>query len=184
MRRRISKFIAVLGALVLFWCCRVAWEYFDTNSPANLAMQVQLRMFGNAIYEYHAQTGGWPTKLDDLAQTSLPAKSYVWRQTATTIVFLWPQNLNSEAKDNARVLLAYWNGGLYNKLGRVWVCWGDLHTEHLKHSHLRTLLSNLPLGSSTATSTASALARSMYGSSCSKTRTITVSRCTCWIPIE
>ena len=143
MRRHVLKGMAVLGTLVFLWCGQVAWDYFDTNSPANLAMQVQLKLFGNAMYEYRGRTGHWPTKLDDLAQTSLPAKSYVWRQTATTIVFLWPQNLNSEAKDNAHVLLAYWNGGLYNKLGRVWVCWGDLRTEHLKHSLLRKAIARM-----------------------------------------
>ena len=140
MRGQLLKAIAVLGALALLWCGQVARDYFDQNSPANLAMQVQLKMFGNAMYEYHSKTGRWPAQLDDLAQTSLPVKSHVWRQTATTIVFLWPQNLNSEAKDNANLLLAYWNGGLYNKLGRVWVCWGDLRTEHLKYSHLRAVI--------------------------------------------
>jgi hypothetical protein len=107
-------------------------------------MQFQLRMFGDAIYEYHAHTGAWPTKLDDFAQTSLPARSRIWRQTATTIVFLWPQNLKPEPKDNANVLLAYWNGGWFNRLGRVWVCWGDLRTEHLQHAKLKAALAQTP----------------------------------------
>ena len=40
-------------------------------------------------------------------------------------------------KDNARVLLAYVGGGLFNELGRVWVCWGDLRTEHMPEPDLR-----------------------------------------------
>jgi hypothetical protein len=131
-----TKASAVLGILVVFWVGRFAYDYFDANSPANLAMQVQLKMFGTAMYEYHSHTGRWPTSVDDLAQTSLPAPSRVWRQTANTIVFLWPQNLKPEPKDNTHVLLAYDKGGIYNKLGRVWVCWGDLRAEHMRESDL------------------------------------------------
>ena len=94
---RITKVILVLCALVLLWFGRFAWDYFDPNSPANLSMQVQLKMFGTAMYEYHSHTGLWPTKIDNLAQTSLPARSPVWRQTASTIMFLWPQNLSEKA---------------------------------------------------------------------------------------
>jgi hypothetical protein len=128
---------ALVGCiLVAFWLASTSWDYFDPNSPANLSMQVQLKLFGTAMYEYHFQTGRWPTKVDDLTQTSLPAQSRVWRQTANTIVFLWPQDLKPDPKDNANVLLAYWNGGLFNEFGRVWVCWGDLRAERIKESEL------------------------------------------------
>jgi len=63
-------------------------------------------------------TGRWPTKVEDLSHTSLPAHSYVWRQTANSIVFLWPQNLDPEAQNNRDVALAYWKGGLFNSFGR------------------------------------------------------------------
>lgn len=99
-------------------------------------MQVQLKLFGAAIYEYHSQTGRWPSSVDDLAHTSLPERSHVWRQTAKAIVFLWPQDLKPNPKDNSKVLLAYWKVGLYNKLGSVWACWGDLRTERLSVSAL------------------------------------------------
>ena len=134
---RTFNVILVLCALALLWCTRVVWDYFDLDSPANAAMQVQLKLFGGAMYEYHSKTGRWPTKLDDLAETSLPERSYVWRQTAKTIVLLWPQNLKPEPKDNANVLLAYWNGGLYTRLGRVWVCWGDLRTQRVSKTDVR-----------------------------------------------
>src|SRR5438445_5730028 len=135
-----SKIFIVVGAFVLLWFARFVWDYFDPTSVANQAMQIQLRLFGSAMYEYHTATKRWPTKLDDLAQTSLPKRSYIWQQTATTMVFLWPQDLNPDPKYNADVLLAYDRGGLYNKLGRVWVCWGDLRTERLREHDLRARL--------------------------------------------
>src|SRR5579864_2521676 len=134
------RIIAGLGLLILLWCAGVVRDYFDPESIAHQSMQVQLKLFGSAMYEYHAATGRWPAKLDDLAQTSLPAKSYVWRQSATTLTLLWPQDLKPDPKDNAGVLLAYTDVGLFNKLGRVWVCWGDLRTEHIRESELRARL--------------------------------------------
>lgn len=88
---RLSKALLVLGGLLLLWFARIAWDYFDLNSPASASMQVQFKIFGAAVYEYHSDTGRWPTNIDDLAQTSLPAQSHVWRQTANAIVFLWPR---------------------------------------------------------------------------------------------
>lgn len=131
------KVSLLTGALAVLWLARLSWDYYDPNSPANIAMQVQLKMFGTAMYEYHSHTGRWPTKLGDLAQTSLPVRSHVWRRTANTIVFLWPQNLNAETTDNASILLAYWNGGLFNRYGRVRVCWGDLRTERIERIEIR-----------------------------------------------
>ncbi len=130
------KALAILAIFLLIWLGGVAWDYFDPNSPANFAMQVQLKMFGSAMYEYHSHTGRWPTKVEDLSQTSLPAQSRVWRQTADAIVLLWPQNLKPASKDNSDVLLAYWKGGLFNRLERVWVCWGDLRVERLNSKAL------------------------------------------------
>ena len=133
------KVLLTVSVVLLLWMGRVAWDYFDPNSPANLAMQVQLKMFGSATYEYHSKTGHWPTKLDDFAQTSLPAQSPPWRQTANTIVFLWPEDLKPEPGGNGRVLLAYWKGGLFNRFGRVWACWGDLRTERIKSDEVHAI---------------------------------------------
>ncbi len=134
------KVLMAVGVLGLLWVGRVAWDYFDSDSIAHQAMQVQLKLFGSAIYEYHAATGRWPVGLDDLAQTSLPQKSYVWRQTASTLVLLWPQQLKADPNENGGLLLAYWRGGLFNEMGRVWVCWGDLRTEHMPETELRAKL--------------------------------------------
>lgn len=135
-----SKLFAAVAVLVLLWFARVVWDYFDPGSVANQAMQYQLKLFGSAMYEYRSASGRWPASLDDLAQTSLSQRSYLWRQTASTIMFLWPKDLKPDPKDNARVLLAYDNAGLFNKLGRVWVCWGDLRTEHMRERDLRARL--------------------------------------------
>src|SRR3954453_10155499 len=121
-----SKIFAAAAVLLIGWVARIAWDYLDQGSVAHQAMQFQLKLFGNAIYEYHSVTGQWPAKLDDLAQTSLPQRSYVWKQTGSTFTFLWPKDLKPDPNDNANVLLAYDKAGLFNKLGRL--CWGDLRT--------------------------------------------------------
>ncbi|HEU5334486.1 MAG TPA: hypothetical protein VFU27_00905 [Terriglobales bacterium] len=141
-RSTLGKIAAALAVIAVLWLGRVTWDYFDPNSPANVAMQEQLKLFGRAMYEYHAETGQWPSMVDDLAHTTLAARSHVWRQTASGVVLLWPRQLSPEPKDNSNVLLAYWNAGLYNRLGKVWVCWGDLRTQRMSKSELGKQLSN------------------------------------------
>ncbi|HVP47936.1 MAG TPA: hypothetical protein VMT32_15185 [Bryobacteraceae bacterium] len=134
------KLLIALAVMALLWFGGVVWDYFDPDSVAHVSMQYQLKLFGSAMYEFHSATGRWPASLDDLAHTSLPQRSRVWRQSAQPIVFLWPQDLKPDPKDNASVLLAYHAGGLFNKLGRVWVCWGDLRTEHMREADLHARL--------------------------------------------
>lgn len=135
-----SKVFPAVALLLVLWGARIAWDYFDQGSVAHQAMQVQLKLFGAAMYEYHSSTHRWPTSVDDLAKTSLPQRSHVWRQTARTLTLLWPQDLSADPKQNANILLAYDHAGLFNKLGRVWVCWGDLRTEHMREEDLRPRL--------------------------------------------
>ena len=52
-------------------------------------------------------------------------------------VIVWPTKLEPDSKDNADVILAYHNKGLLAKLGRKWVCWGDLRTEYIRTKDLR-----------------------------------------------
>lgn len=78
-KRTVGKVLAVIVAPILLWVGRITWDYFDPDSPATPTMQVQLKMFGTAMYD-HSRTGHWPTSVDDLAQTSLPARSPVWRK--------------------------------------------------------------------------------------------------------
>jgi hypothetical protein len=58
----LAKVIALVAVLMLLWFGRVAWDYFDPNSPANLGMKVQWQMFGTAMYEYHSQAAGYSMK--------------------------------------------------------------------------------------------------------------------------
>ncbi|MGH9721726.1 MAG: hypothetical protein ACRD8O_16080 [Bryobacteraceae bacterium] len=129
--------VVVMTALLM----RVWWDYFGPNSIPHQTIQLQLKLFGSSIYEYHAKTGRWPSGFDDLAGTSLPEQNPSWRAMGSTIVIIWRQDLKPDPKANPGVLLAYHNGGLFSQLGRVWVCWGDLSTEYVKDEVLRTLLS-------------------------------------------
>jgi len=128
--------LGAAGVVFLVWAGHFVWEYFDPGGTAHQTIQLQLKLFGSAIYEYHSVTGRWPSKLDDLAETSLPRKSYVWRETAKSFVILWPQELKADLKENARVVLVYDDGSLFSGHGRVWVCWGDLRTEMLDRKDL------------------------------------------------
>ena len=81
-------------------------------------------------------------QLFDRMQTTLARQNpYYWRAGASAIEILWPKTLNSEPRENSTVRLAYFKGGLFNRLGRFWVCWGDLRTEHLPESVLKAKLS-------------------------------------------
>jgi len=57
-----------------------------------------------------------------------------------SVAVVWNSDLKLDPKDNASLLLTYNNAGLFSKLGRVWVCWGDLRTEYVKEEDLRSKL--------------------------------------------
>jgi hypothetical protein len=73
------KLVAAIATALLLWFVRLTWDYFDPGSVAHVAMQYQLKLFGSETYECHSATGRWPASLDDLAQTSLPQRSRVWK---------------------------------------------------------------------------------------------------------
>ena len=52
----------------------------------------------------------------------------------------WPKDLEPDPKENAGLVLPYDNGGLFARLGRVWVCWGDLRTEYVNADDLQAKL--------------------------------------------
>ena len=135
------KVLAGLATLAVLWTAQFVWDYFDPTSIAHTSMQYQLKHTGEAIYEFRSANGRWPASIDDLAQTSLARQNpYYWRQSATAIAILWPKDFKPEAKQNSSMRLAYFRGGLFNQLGRVWVCWGDLRTEHLPEEVLKAKL--------------------------------------------
>ncbi|HWZ30121.1 MAG TPA: hypothetical protein VNX18_02250 [Bryobacteraceae bacterium] len=136
--------LGAVGLGIAVWCASWIWDYFDHTSVAHLAIQYWLKALGSGVYEYHAKTGRWPAAIDDLAETSLPVTFPLWRETAKNVVFLWRNDLKDDSKDNGGVLLAYYNAGLFAKLGRVWVCWGDLRTEYMLERDLRARIGEVP----------------------------------------
>jgi hypothetical protein len=132
----------LFGFTVLMAIVLAAWQYFNGSDIAHQSIQLWLKIYGGGIYEYHAKTGQWPSRIDDLAKTSLPAISRYWKESldTQTFVIVWHKNLKTDPKDNATVILAYHKKGLYSQLGRTWVCWGDLRTDYLKTEDLRARL--------------------------------------------
>jgi hypothetical protein len=122
------------------WAAGFVWDYFDHTTVPHLAIQYWLKTYGESVYEYRSKTGRWPVGLDDLGETTLPVRFPLWRETANNVVMVWPKELKTDSKENGGVLLAYYNGGLLSKMGRRWVCWGDLRTEYLPEQELKARL--------------------------------------------
>lgn len=137
-----ARWISFAGLSVVAFLIVVYWDYFSPNSIPHEAIRLHLRLTASSIYEFHKATGRWPAAADDLASTSLPQTSPYWRTLIDNraITVVWNNDLKPDPKDNASVALAYHNAGLFSKLGRVWVCWGDLRTEYVKEEVLRAKL--------------------------------------------
>ena len=122
----------------------IAWDYFNYDSIPHEAIRLHLKLTAASIYEFHNTAGRWPTSADDLALTSLPQRSPYWRTLIEngSVAIVWRGDLKPEPKDNAGLLMTYNNIDLFSKLGRVWVCWGDLRTEYVKEEELRAKLAD------------------------------------------
>jgi hypothetical protein len=134
----------LLGAGALAIVLGVIRSPFSSlSNVAHESARYHLKLTGSSIYEYHAQTGQWPTQNGDLSSTSLPTVSPHWRYLLDEglIVIVWDQTLKADPEDNADRILAYYNKGLISEQGRSWVCWGDLRTEYIKTEDLKTYLS-------------------------------------------
>lgn len=120
----------------------IYWNYFSRDSIPNEAIRLHLRLTASGIYEFHKTRGRWPTSADDLALTSLPQISPYWRLLIEngSVVVVWRTDLKPDPKDNVSSIMTYHNAGLLSKLGRVWVCWGDLRTELITEKELRKKL--------------------------------------------
>jgi hypothetical protein len=132
---RTQKIAIGAAAIVLL----VAVRFFSLSDISNDSIRLHLKLLGSSIYEYHAKTGHWPAKAEDLSQTSLPIRSPYWKAMldSGTNVIVWHDDLKSNPSDNASVVLAYHNRGLLAWLGHQWVCWGDLRTEYIPSKELR-----------------------------------------------
>jgi hypothetical protein len=120
-------------------------NFYSLSDISNHSIRLHLRLLGSGIYEYHAKTGRWPARIEDLAETSLPQHSPYWRvmiKSGTNVV-VWHDDLRPDPKDNADLILAYHNRGLLASLGYQWVCWGDLRTEYITTRQLRERLQSV-----------------------------------------
>ena len=124
--------IATIVAAAVLVVGIVAYNYYDVMWMSAVGQDNEMRVIGEGIYEYHAKTGKWPSKLDDLSVTSLPLKYPQWWTELLALdadVIVCPNNLKPDSKDNGHVILCYHSKGLDAERGRMWVCWGDLRTE-------------------------------------------------------
>ena len=129
----------MLGIVVLLG---IWWNYFSRHSIPHETIHLHLKLTASSIYEFHSATGRWPTGADDLARTTLPQHSPYWRTLLEndTVAVVWRSDLKPDPKDNASVVMTYNKAGLFPKLGRVWVCWGDLRTDYVREEELRAKL--------------------------------------------
>ena len=121
---------------------KLAWDYFSYDSIPHETIRLHLRLTASSIYEFHRAAGRWPTTADDLASTSLPQISPYWKTLIENdnVSIVWRSDLKPDPKDNAALVLTYNRTGLFPKLRRVWVCWGDLRTEYIKDEELQAKL--------------------------------------------
>jgi hypothetical protein len=143
MRLR-NRFAVVAGTFLIGLALSLT-PFSGTHDIAHEAVRLRLRLIGSSIYEYHARTGRWPTRIGDLAKTSLPRQSPYWRQGLDdeVEVIVWHKTLKPDPKDNAGHVLVYHDKGLIAWGGRKWVCWGDLRTEYVKTEDLWAYLKKL-----------------------------------------
>jgi hypothetical protein len=137
--------LAVLAGTVAGILVLLRGPFAGVRDVAHEAVRFHLDLYGASIYEYHAATGQWPTRSDDLALTSMPAKSPYWRHTLDTEVYIvvWHKTLRPNPRENSDHILVYHNKGLIAEQGRSWVCWGDLRTEYIKTEKLQKYLKSL-----------------------------------------
>jgi type II secretory pathway pseudopilin PulG len=140
---RVNKATIGVGAVLV--AVMIVYSFYHIKDMSDQSTQNYLRLYASSIYEYHALTGKWPSKIDDLARTSLALQyPHWWKAQLDTEadVIVWPKDMKPDPKDNGRILLAYHNKGLDAEMGRMWVCWGDLRTEWITPEDLRHHLQN------------------------------------------
>jgi len=122
------KILSIVAAIVALGIA-LAYGQMDV---AIKSIQFDLRMIGESIYEAHSRNGTWPTQIADLEGTvylNMPYRKDILQQGLFVIV--WQQDLDPNPKANRNRILAYDNGSLFSRLGRVWACRGDLRIERL-----------------------------------------------------
>jgi hypothetical protein len=138
---RANKATIGVGACVV--AVVMAYNYQGMEEMTDQSQQNYLRIYGEGIYEYRALTGKWPSKIEDLARTSLPLRYPHWWKAQLGIdadVIAVLKDMKPDPKNNGHVILVYHNKGLDAEMGRMWVCWGDLRTECITPEELQEYL--------------------------------------------
>jgi hypothetical protein len=107
---------------------------------ATTSIQFDLRKIGESVYEARAKSGKWPAQIEDLAGTEylqMPHRRALLEEGHFVVV--WHQDLDPNPSANRNRVLAYDNGSLLSRLGRVWACRGDLRVERLHPEEARLL---------------------------------------------
>jgi hypothetical protein len=134
---------ATIGVGAVLVAALMASNYYHVREMTDLSQQASLRLYGEGIYEYHALTGKWPSKMNDLDRTSLPLQYPHWWKAQLDIeadVIACLKNLKPDPKANGDVILCYHHKGLDAEQGRMWVCWGDLRTTWITREELNAHL--------------------------------------------
>ena len=130
----------LLAWVLVFLIGAVAFVYAQVDI-ASKSIQFDLRLIGRSVYEARSKNGQWPARIEDLDGTeylNLPYRKTLLKQGHYVIV--WYQDLDPKPNANRDRVLAYDNGSLLSRFGRVWVCRGDLHIEYMDRDELRALL--------------------------------------------
>jgi len=120
------------SALAAIAAATIAFVYGQVD-VATKSIQFDLRTIGASVYEAHSKSGKWPAQIADLEGTEylrMPYRRMMLEKGAFVVV--WQQDLDSDPQANRNRILAYDNGSLLARLGRVWLCRGDLRIDRMR----------------------------------------------------
>ena len=130
MRRGIGGVVLLIVAIGIAYTLGMV-------GPATDSIQFDLTQIGKSIYEARSRTGHWPKTISDLEGTTYLRMPYRRKLLEDKhFVIVWPDGLDPAPAANRDRILAYDNGSLFSRLGRIWVCRGDLSLERLSAEEL------------------------------------------------
>lgn len=121
----------ILSAVLVLVAVAIAFVYAQVDI-ATKSIEFDLRKIGESLYEARSKSGKWPAQIADLDGTEylrMPHRRTMLEEGVFVVV--WQQDLDPNPQANRNRILAYDNGSLLARLGRVWGCRGDLRIERL-----------------------------------------------------
>jgi hypothetical protein len=134
----------ILWAMLAIAAIAVVFVYNQVDI-ATKSIQFDLRKIGESVYEAHSKSGKWPVTIADLEGTEYLGMPY--RKTMLehgVFVVVWHQDLDPDPEANRDPILAYDNGSLLSRFGRVWGCRGDLRIERIGAEEVAALKARRP----------------------------------------